>query len=337
QTKIETGQYKTVKPFVKDMRLMFTNCLRYNKPDAPVIEQARKLRTFVPNDFFEYRYARIPEELLKEKLITNNHQNGHQNNSHSNGHNNNTHNNRHKEKETNGETDGESIDRMRLLETQVRLLSTTISALTGIDTNKLKPKNGVKKSATNGNSRRKRPTPKSNGHRNGNANHHKKQKTEYLNGNDIDDEEYDEEEEDEPLAPSPIAFDANDLDDLQQLKTDLENLDAKDLKNVLRILQSTEPSIKCDNDENIEIDFEALKPETLMALRKFVSSCMLNSKPKKSRASLNGSDSSKTRTNCDMKNGYNVSSTAGADPSNDAMNLSDSESESSSSSDSEED
>ena len=51
---------------------------------------------------------------------------------------------------------------------------------------------------------------------------------------------------------------------------------AKNLKNVLRILRQTEPSIKCDNDENIEIDFEALRPETLTNLRKFVSSCMLN-------------------------------------------------------------
>jgi len=58
---------------------------------------------------------------------------------------------------------------------------------------------------------------------------------------------------------------------------------AKDLKSVLRILQTTEPSIKCDNDENIEIDFEILKPETLIALRKFVSSCMLNNIPKKNK------------------------------------------------------
>jgi len=155
---------------------------------------------------------------------------------------------------------------------------------------------------------------------------------------DYDDEDDSDDLVDEQLVPSPIVFDVNNLDDLQTLKTDLENLDAKDLKNVLRILQSTEPSIKCDNDENIEIDFEALKPETLIALRKFVSSCMLNNKPKKNRSSLNGSDSSKKKSNCDMNNGYNVSSNAGADPS---MNLSDSsndsESEESSSSDSEDD
>ena len=97
------------------------------------------------------------------------------------------------------------------------------------------------------------------------------------------DEEEDESEDDFVTSPSPIAFNHEDMDDLQQLKTDLENLDAKDLKNVLRILRQTEPSIKCDNDENIEIDFEALKPETLLALRKFVSSCMLNSTPKKNK------------------------------------------------------
>lgn len=53
---------------------------------------------------------------------------------------------------------------------------------------------------------------------------------------------------------------------------------AKDLQNVLRILQSTEPSLRCDDDSNVEIDFEALKPKTLVALRKYVTSCMLNAK-----------------------------------------------------------
>lgn len=53
---------------------------------------------------------------------------------------------------------------------------------------------------------------------------------------------------------------------------------AKDLQNVLRILQNTEPSLRCDDESNVEIDFEALKPKTLEALRKYVTSCMLNSK-----------------------------------------------------------
>lgn len=41
---IETGKYITVNDFANDMRLMFSNCLRYNQPGTPVIEQARKVR-----------------------------------------------------------------------------------------------------------------------------------------------------------------------------------------------------------------------------------------------------------------------------------------------------
>lgn len=43
-------------------------------------------------------------------------------------------------------------------------------------------------------------------------------------------------------------------------------------------MQSTEPSLRCDEEQNVEIDFEALQPKTLTALRKYVTSCMLNNK-----------------------------------------------------------
>ena len=52
----------------------------------------------------------------------------------------------------------------------------------------------------------------------------------------------------------------------------------KDLQNVLRLLQTTESSLKTDEESNVEVDFETLKPKTLVALRKYVNSCMLNAK-----------------------------------------------------------
>ncbi|OTF81427.1 hypothetical protein BLA29_010037, partial [Euroglyphus maynei] len=63
-----------------------------------------------------------------------------------------------------------------------------------------------------------------------------------------------------------------------------------DLQNVLRILQSTEPSLRCDDEQNVEIDFEALKPKTLIALRKYVTSCMLNSKASPSNPDRSGNN-----------------------------------------------
>lgn len=211
KTKIETGQYKTVKPFVKDMRLMITNCLRYNKPEAPVIEQARKVR-----DFFEYRWARIPEELLKEKLTVNHNNNHHH--SHQNGGSGSDHSKREAPDEANIEN-----SRMKLLETQVRLLTSTLTALTGFDAKTLKPKNGQKKSnakkAVNRTNNRRKPSTS-------------KRADNDESDDDDDDEEEDEsdddldESDDELVAsPSPVVFDPLNMEDLQQLKTDLENLD----------------------------------------------------------------------------------------------------------------
>ncbi|XP_054155769.1 bromodomain-containing protein 3-like isoform X2 [Oppia nitens] len=332
KTKIETGQYRTVKDYVKDMRLMISNCYRYNKPEAPIMEQARKLR-----DYFEYRYAKIPEEFLKEKLngAHNSHQNttggggGHQqqhNNSHNNSRNNNHNSNSNNHNSSSNGNDSELLDkesqlRMKLLESQVKLLTNTISLMSGLDVGKQLSKQTTKSNNNNNNnggirrrnvnngnnnnksskkssSKRSAATPKKTAakkRRQQQQRQQNRQIKQQLSDDDDDDDDEDQEEEDSDddedrdsddsdmaqTVPSPVNFQFDDMDDLQLLKTDLENLDAKDLKNVLRILRSTEPSIKCDNDENIEIDFEALKPETLVALRKFVSSCMLNSKPVK--------------------------------------------------------
>ena len=67
---------------------MFSNCLRYNTPESPIIEQARKLRVcfeqmflvqtyliviFFLQEAFEYKIARIPDEWFNEKLVVNHH------------------------------------------------------------------------------------------------------------------------------------------------------------------------------------------------------------------------------------------------------------------------
>lgn len=39
------------------MRLIFTNCYRYNPPDSDVVMMAKKLQ-----DVFETRFARMPDE-----------------------------------------------------------------------------------------------------------------------------------------------------------------------------------------------------------------------------------------------------------------------------------
>merc|ERR1719225_1936576 len=58
RTKMEGREYRSPAEFAIDMRLIFTNCYKYNPPDHDVVAMARKLQ-----DVFEMRYARIPDEV----------------------------------------------------------------------------------------------------------------------------------------------------------------------------------------------------------------------------------------------------------------------------------
>lgn len=57
QKKMESREYKTAAQFAEDVRLIFTNCYRYNPTDSDVVVMARKLQ-----DVFEVKYATMPEE-----------------------------------------------------------------------------------------------------------------------------------------------------------------------------------------------------------------------------------------------------------------------------------
>merc|ERR1719334_2623189 len=58
RTKMESREYRIPTEFATDMRLIFTNCYKYNPPEHDVVAMARKLQ-----DVFEMRYARIPDEV----------------------------------------------------------------------------------------------------------------------------------------------------------------------------------------------------------------------------------------------------------------------------------
>lgn len=55
--KMDERVYKTAAEFEADVRLIFTNCYKYNPPDHDVVMMGRKLQ-----DVFEMRFANIPEE-----------------------------------------------------------------------------------------------------------------------------------------------------------------------------------------------------------------------------------------------------------------------------------
>ena len=72
-------------------------------------------------------------------------------------------------------------------------------------------------------------------------------------------------------------------DEKRQLSLDINKLPGDKLGKVVQIIQSREPSLRDSNPDEIEIDFETLKPSTLRALEHFVASS-LRKKPRKKRS-----------------------------------------------------
>jgi len=69
-------------------------------------------------------------------------------------------------------------------------------------------------------------------------------------------------------------------DEKRQLSLDINKLPGDKLGRVVNIIQQREPSLKDSNPDEIEIDFETLKPSTLRELENYVMSC-LKKKPKR--------------------------------------------------------
>lgn len=61
---MDNRQYKTAHEFASDVRLIFTNCYKYNPPDHDVVSMARKLQ-----DIFEMRLVVEIFQNLKFECI----------------------------------------------------------------------------------------------------------------------------------------------------------------------------------------------------------------------------------------------------------------------------
>ena len=58
KAKMDGRDYRSPAEFAGDVRMIFTNCYKYNPPDHDVVAMARKLQ-----DVFEMRYAKIPDDI----------------------------------------------------------------------------------------------------------------------------------------------------------------------------------------------------------------------------------------------------------------------------------
>ena len=87
------------------------------------------------------------------------------------------------------------------------------------------------------------------------------------------------ESEDEDFS-RPMTY-----DEKRQLSLDINKLPGDKLGRVVNIIQSREPSLRDSNPDEIEIDFETLKPSTLRELESYVMTC-LKKKPRKPYSKL---------------------------------------------------
>nr|KAF6461484.1 bromodomain containing 2 [Molossus molossus] len=310
--KMENRDYRDAQEFAADVRLMFSNCYKYNPPDHDVVAMARKLQ-----DVFEFRYAKMPDEPLEPGPLpvstalpaglakSSSESSSEESSSESSS--------EEEEDEDEDEEESESSDseeerahRLAELQEQLRAVHEQLAALsqgpiskpkrkrekkekkkkrkaekhrgrTGVDEDDKgprvprlsQPKKSKKASGSGGGSAATLGTPGF-GPSGGSGTKLPKKTTKTAPPTLPTGYDSEEEEESRPMS----------YDEKRQLSLDINKLPGEKLGRVVHIIQAREPSLRDSNPEEIEIDFETLKPSTLRELERYVLSC-LRKKPRK--------------------------------------------------------
>ncbi|XP_056643447.1 bromodomain-containing protein 3-like isoform X4 [Diorhabda sublineata] len=259
KSKMENREYRTPQDFAADVRLIFSNCYKYNPSDHDVVAMARKLQ-----DVFEVRYAKIPDEPVN-RAVNNVAAKSESSSSGS-------------SSDSSSDTDDSEEERrtkqLKLLEKELTAMQEKMRKLVDESSRrkKEKKKDKVKKKPTSG-LRGNKPAAATN------AAPNKRVKANNKAGAG---------RKKNAVQPPPVQFDSEDednakpmsYDEKRQLSLDINKLPGDKLGRVVHIIQSREPSLRDSNPDEIEIDFETLKPSTLRELESYVASC-LRKKPRK--------------------------------------------------------
>nr|XP_048287796.1 bromodomain-containing protein 3 isoform X1 [Myodes glareolus]XP_048287797.1 bromodomain-containing protein 3 isoform X1 [Myodes glareolus]XP_048287798.1 bromodomain-containing protein 3 isoform X1 [Myodes glareolus]XP_048287799.1 bromodomain-containing protein 3 isoform X1 [Myodes glareolus] len=293
--KMDSREYPDAQGFAADIRLMFSNCYKYNPPDHEVVAMARKLQ-----DVFEMRFAKMPDEPMEAPALpaptapivskgAESSRSSEESSSDS------------------GSSDSEEERATRLAElqeqtgcgtfqdqllnvssVQLKAVHEQLAALSQAPVNKPKKKKEKKekekkKKDKDKDKEKEKHKAKSEEEKKAKAAppakqaQQKKAPTKKANstttasrqlkkGGKQASASYDSEEEEEGL---PMSY-----DEKRQLSLDINRLPGEKLGRVVHIIQSREPSLRDSNPDEIEIDFETLKPTTLRELERYVKSCL---------------------------------------------------------------
>ncbi|XP_030647145.1 bromodomain-containing protein 3b isoform X1 [Chanos chanos] len=271
--KMDSREYQDAQSFAADVRLMFSNCYKYNPPDHEVVAMARKLQ-----DVFEMRFAKMPDEptepsspnALNATAVVSKSTGSSESSADS--------------SSSSSDSEEERATRLAELQEQLKAVHEQLAALSQGPVSKPKKKKEKKEKE-----KKKKEKEKDKDKGKVKAEEDKKAKSSQQNkqaqqkkttarkpnststtrqpkkGAKAGGANYESDEE-EAL---PMSY-----DEKRQLSLDINRLPGEKLGRVVHIIQSREPSLRDSNPDEIEIDFETLKPSTLRELERYVKSCL---------------------------------------------------------------
>ncbi|XP_007561677.1 bromodomain-containing protein 3-like [Poecilia latipinna] len=263
--KMDGGEYQDAQQFAADIRLIFSNCYKYNPSHHTVVGMARKLQ-----GVFEQRFAKMPDEQVG-----------------------------------------------------VTAPSCTISSLASLD----RSESTVEDSARFAEARKQLKTVDGQHAAVSQTPKLRKENDQKQHGGDVPKSASNpavrnplRENKDWDLREKALAathekrWDSDDkalpmtYEEKHQLSLDINRLPGIKLARVVEILQASEPTMCTTNLDEIEIDFELLKPSTLRELERFVRSCLFK-KFKKYQKKTSKSASQSVSTSSSLSDSASTTST----------------------------
>jgi len=273
KTKMENRQYNNSLEFANDMRLICTNCYKYNPPDHDVVAMARKLQ-----DVFEMRFAKIPDD---SPILGGG-----------------------------GDSDADSEDererKLLQIQEQMKSLQEQVNALLKEQIKSRSRKRKLEDDRYSAKSSQKKDEKekldsKSEKSSRSSITTYGSQERKY---DDKDNSNVDT--EDDKNMHVPMTY-----EEKRKLSLNINRLSGDKLGRLVQIIQSREPDFRDSNPDEIEIDFEVLQPSTLRALEQFVVQA-LRKKPKKKKSESERRQSShenvKSKDNDNINGENNVAS-----------------------------
>ncbi|XP_077055045.1 bromodomain testis-specific protein isoform X2 [Siphateles boraxobius] len=261
--KMETREYMDALQFAADMRLMFSNCYKYNPPGHEVVGMARKLQ-----DVFEFRFSKIPDEP-RNAAPTSSQNRVKKERAHSPSSSESSDSESSSPSEDSSDTEEdeeERAQRLANLEEQLKAVREQLQLLT--QTPLLKPK---KREKSKKKRKKERESSKRKGEEIKKSAKIQKRSNSIKSSGRKESRACDSEEE---MNTVPMSY-----EEKRQLSLDINKLPGDKLGKVVNIIKAREPLLRDTDPEEIEIDFETLKPSTLRALECYVVTC-LRKKPK---------------------------------------------------------